>query len=215
MKKFRKYLTILCVISVLLCAAAAAAEIASVKSETDQVTVEAEGTDAVKVTYNGAQNGKQYLVLARSGEEGPPTKDNIIYLDQTDAEGAANGSASFTVRPDTSKLTDGTYYVYLSSNADDGIQELTKVASFTIGGGSETPAGTGDLDGSGKANGKDLATLARYVAKWDGYSESDIGNFAAADVNGDGKVNGKDIAVLARHIAKWPGYETLPLVSGS
>lgn len=64
----------------------------------------------------------------------------------------------------------------------------------------------GDVNGDGKVNAIDRATLARYIAKWPGVTIVE----EAADVNGDGKVNAVDRAILARHIAKWPDYLTLP-----
>lgn len=67
----------------------------------------------------------------------------------------------------------------------------------------------GDVNDDGKVNAFDRTTLARHIAKWDGYGEADI-NYAAADVNDDGKVNAFDRTTLARYIAKWDGYETLP-----
>ena len=69
----------------------------------------------------------------------------------------------------------------------------------------------GDVNKDGKVTLKDDATLARYLAKWEGYDETTV-DLAAADVNGDSKVTLKDNGILARHIAKWIGYETLPYI---
>lgn len=67
---------------------------------------------------------------------------------------------------------------------------------------------SGDVNDDGSVNALDRAFLARYIAKWAGYTS--ISNETAADVNCDGNVNALDRAVLARHIAKWGGYGTLP-----
>lgn len=60
----------------------------------------------------------------------------------------------------------------------------------------------GDVNGDGKVNGIDAATLSRYTSSWDGY-ESRIKNMKAADINGDGKVNGSDAGILARYTSGW------------
>ena len=67
----------------------------------------------------------------------------------------------------------------------------------------------GDVNKDGKITNKDTAFLARYLAKWSGYDETNV-DTAAADVNADGKTTNKDTAILARHLAKWSGYEVLP-----
>ena len=67
----------------------------------------------------------------------------------------------------------------------------------------------GDVTGDGKITSKDDAFLARYIAKWTGYDETNV-IVAAADTNADGRITIKDNAILSRYIAKWKGYETLP-----
>ena len=70
----------------------------------------------------------------------------------------------------------------------------------------------GDLNGDDKVNSFDRTILARYIAKWSGYSK-DTFVYEAADVNGDGNVNAFDRTILARHVAKWSDYATLPHVN--
>ena len=67
----------------------------------------------------------------------------------------------------------------------------------------------GDVNGDEKITLKDDAFLARYLAHWIGYDETNV-DLDAADVNADGKVGVRDNAILARHLAKWIGYEELP-----
>jgi hypothetical protein len=67
----------------------------------------------------------------------------------------------------------------------------------------------GDVNGDGKVNAFDRTALARYLAKWEGYT-ADTVNLAAADVNADGKVNAFDRTTLARYLAKWEDYKELP-----
>ena len=69
----------------------------------------------------------------------------------------------------------------------------------------------GDVNGDEKITLKDDAFLARYLAHWIGYDETNV-DLDAADVNADGKVGVRDNAILARHLAKWIGYEELPYV---
>ncbi|MBQ7821026.1 MAG: dockerin type I repeat-containing protein [Clostridia bacterium] len=67
----------------------------------------------------------------------------------------------------------------------------------------------GDVDGNGAVESNDTVTLARYFAKWSGYT--DIINEANSDLNGDGNIDSTDNIILARYFAKWSGYETLPI----
>ncbi len=69
----------------------------------------------------------------------------------------------------------------------------------------------GDVNEDGRVNAQDRMILARYLAKWTGYTESSI-NMKAADVNQDGRVNAQDRMILARYLAKWKEYPTLPHV---
>ena len=69
----------------------------------------------------------------------------------------------------------------------------------------------GDVNGDEKITLKDDAFLARYLAHWIGYDETNV-DLDSADVNADGKVGVRDNAILARFIARWTGYEELPYV---
>ena len=53
--------------------------------------------------------------------------------------------------------------------------------------------------------------IARYLAKWSGYSE--LINMDNSDLDGDNAVTSNDSVIIARYLAKWSGYETLPYVS--
>lgn len=98
-------------------------------------------------------------------------------------------------------------YTFTATALESGFVDLTgTTVEVTTKDGTVRNVLKGDLNGDGKINGKDVAYLARSVAKWTGYESVDA---AIADVNGDGKVNGKDVAYLARYVAKWSGYEAL------
>ena len=53
---------------------------------------------------------------------------------------------------------------------------------------------TGDVNGDGKINNKDVTALFRAV------TESTSLKPGSADVNADGKVNNKDVSLLFRHV---------------
>ena len=59
---------------------------------------------------------------------------------------------------------------------------------------------TGDVNGDGDVNAKDLTALAKHVAKISTITDADL--LAAADVNKDGDVNAKDLTHLAKYVAK-------------
>ena len=70
----------------------------------------------------------------------------------------------------------------------------------------------GDVDGNGIVEPADAVALARFNAKWTGYSEDDI-NLNNSDVDGKGGVDATDGVILSRYFAEWAGYETLPFAS--
>lgn len=57
---------------------------------------------------------------------------------------------------------------------------------------------SGDVNGDGKVNNKDLGLLQRYLNAWDVTVVA-----KAADANGDGKVNNKDLGMLQRYLNGW------------
>lgn len=67
--------------------------------------------------------------------------------------------------------------------------------------GAETVQGSGDVDGNGKLNAKDVTMLMKYLVgiKSDKFVE------AEADFNGDGKLNAKDVTALMKYLVNNPG----------
>ena len=58
----------------------------------------------------------------------------------------------------------------------------------------------GDASGDGKVDSKDIITIKKYIANFDGV-ESSVGVATGADANGDGKIDSKDIILLKKYIA--------------
>lgn len=57
----------------------------------------------------------------------------------------------------------------------------------------------GDINGDGEVDLKDVTTLSRYIAGWNGLTVVE----AALDTNGDGEIDLKDVTLLSRYIAGW------------
>ena len=66
----------------------------------------------------------------------------------------------------------------------------------------------GDVDGNGPVDSNDSVVLARFLAKWTGYTEINEDN---SNLNQDTVVDSSDSVILARYLAKWSGYEVLPI----
>ena len=62
----------------------------------------------------------------------------------------------------------------------------------------ETAYISGDINGDGKVNARDVTKLLQYVAEWDVEVVE-----AALDINGDGRVNARDVTTLKQSIAGW------------
>lgn len=145
--------------------------------------------DAVKlkVTYSAAVPYCYYMVLALASDSGIPTDSNILYLDQVTAE---NG-ASFVAYP--REMASGeTGYIYLSSNADAGIDALTQVASFTY-----VSYRIGDVDGNGTVSSNDAVWVMNAAAE---NVELDAAQALAADVNQDGFVDVTDALFILQAV---------------
>lgn len=149
--------------------------------------------DAVKlqVTYSDAVPSCYYMVLALTSENGVPTENNILYLDQVTAQ----GEVSFTVYPRA--MADGeTGYIYLSSNADTGVGGLTKVASFTYTSVSVTYR-LGDVDGNSFISSNDAVWVMNAAAE---NIQLDAAQTLAADVNLDGSVDATDALFILQAV---------------
>ncbi|MBQ5749366.1 MAG: hypothetical protein IIV87_04330 [Oscillospiraceae bacterium] len=146
--------------------------------------------DAVKfdVSYAADSADDYHLVLALSGENTVPTKENIVYIDQTSAE---NGTVAFTVYP--SELTkDETYHIYRTqSGSTTGLEE---VASFTY----FEAADLGDVDGLNGITAADAMYALQISVGLGNWEESEM---ARADVDGINGITATDALWILQAVA--------------
>lgn len=220
MKRSWKILLLAGIFGVLLCSGALAADtegmyaVSGVTPRTgtgDAVTGEAAtidgaeetlyaGAEKVTLTYDGAQDGSYYLVMALNDATALPTESNIAYIDQKTADG---GTVTFDVYP--GKLEAGkTYTVYLTSN-DGVLDTMTEKGSFRY----YVPYTLGDVDSNGKWTANDaLYTLQIAVNRTTiRIAGSDVevteAMRASADVDVNGKVTANDaLKILQKAVGK-------------
>lgn len=210
MKKYLSLCALLCVLALMTCAAALAADecgICGVRTEENVSAVPAgtddgkgayDGAEQLTLTYSAAQNGKQYLVMALAAdaksEDGAflPTRENIVYIDQTAEIGAADSKAVFSVYP--SELKTGTYYVCMSSNADNGVRSFAQVASFDF-------YRYGDPTSDGKVDISDVQRMLNNISQSVSL-DKDSGVMKASDVTGDGKFDISDVQRMLNYISR-------------
>lgn len=151
--------------------------------------------DKLNVTYAGATANSEYVVFATSGGASElPTESNLIYIDQ---KTATSGGVTFGVYPKA--LTNGTYQVWMSSNAASGIgsQRAENIGNFTYA--TTKPAYTlGDVNSDGRINSTDAILVLRYAV---GNVELTEAQLLAAEVNGKTGINSGDaILILQRAV---------------
>lgn len=193
-------------LSLVMSTAALAAEdgIQSATSTVVSVTLTADASDPDKlnVAYSGAAANSEYVVFATSGAAGDlPTESNLVYIDQ---KTASSSGVSFIVYPKT--LSNGTYQVWLSSNAGSGVgaAKAQNVGSFVYH--TSKPAVTlGDVNGDGEIDSGDAVLALQYAV---GNAQLDATQVLAADVDGyDGIDSGDAVCILqfaVGNIAKFP-----------
>lgn len=145
--------------------------------------------DAVKFDVSYAADAEDYhLVLALSGTDTTPTKENIVYIDQGSA---VSGTVSFTVYP--SELTkDETYHIYRTqSGSTTGLEEI---ASFTY----FEAADLGDVDG---VNGVTAADAMYALQMSVGLGEWTADELARADVDGINGITATDALRILQAVA--------------
>ena len=153
MKSLKRTFALLIALSAIMCTTALAGEIESVTSETAGVTAEVlENKAAFDLSYSGVTDGGMYLVLVLS-EEGVPTADNILYVNQVTASG---GTAAFdNVYP----MEVAESYVYLAGT-DFAYSQIAKV---NLKGAAEVTGMKGDVNQDGQVDMTDAIKLLRHT----------------------------------------------------
>ncbi len=183
MKKLIRVCLLSALLIMALCITAFAAEptITDATSVKTGVSITADGSTAT-VTYTGAESGKYYMIFVLTDENGVVTSENTVYINQETASGS---TVTFTVN---SALIEGgkTYYVFLSSSAED-IGAITKVATFKTEGGGPAVI-RGDVDGSGELDEDDaIYVLFNYM-----FGDEEYPMNQTADFDGSGEVDEDD-----------------------
>ena len=198
MRKFSIRVTFLCILALIVCAAAWAVSVgvSNLKEQDANVKVEtitsSSGDPMFQITRTNAEKDKLYLVVIRSGGEADaPTTDNVVYMDMVKAEG--NNLNVSNVYPKS--MEPGTYRVYMS-DYDQG--ELKQVATFEYA--ASNPPKLGDVDGNGVIDMDDAIAIMRHVVKLSGWDLSNKAN--VADINHSGNIDMDDAIIVMRHVVK-------------
>lgn len=118
-----------------------------------------------------------------------------------------NSTARITSGTGVINLSEGTNYIYINVQAQNGNVRTYKLVVVR---GTATPVTTvdgnrikGDLNGDGKISTVDIVKVQRIIVGLDALTDDIL---AVADINGDGKVSTIDIVKIQRHIV---GLETI------
>ena len=150
-----------------------------------------------KVVYT-ADGGEEYDCLGEYRDRPDAAKTAPMY---NNGEHAGYGKDSkMTELSGISDLPFGMHDISLYAVSDAG--KRSKICSFTLrvmsGAQPDIAAinGTGDINGDGETDNKDIVTLFRYMS-------GDVSDIVKenADVNGDGEENNKDVTVLFRYLS--------------
>ena len=149
------------------------------------------GAEKVTLTYDGAQDGSYYLVMALIDATALPTESNIAYIDQKTADG---GTVTFDVYP--GKLEAGkTYTVYLTSN-DGVLDTMTEKGSFRY----YVPYTLGDVNSDGKFTATDALFALQMAVGKGTWTENQR---FSANVNRDERITATDaLYILQRAVGR-------------
>ena len=154
MKNLKRVLSLLVVLSMMMCMSAMAGEIESITEKAAGVTAEPlTGNVAFELQYSEVTDGGMYLILVLS-EDGVPTADNILYVNQGTA---GDGKVAFdNVYP--KEIPETASFVYMSGTG----MAYSKLAKVNP----KVAAATGmkgDVNLDGKVDMTDAIKLLRHT----------------------------------------------------
>ena len=188
MKNLKRVLSLLVVLSMMMCMSAMAGEIESITEKAAGVTAEPlTGNVAFELQYSEVTDGGMYLILVLS-EDGVPTADNILYVNQGTA---GDGKVAFdNVYP--KEIPETASFVYMSGT-DMAYSKLAKVNP-------KVAAATGmkgDVNLDGTVNMTDAVRLLRHTLGIE--KLTDPVALANGEVMGDEILDMKDCVKILRY----------------
>ena len=190
MKNLKRVLSLLVVLSMMMCMSAMAGEIESITEKAAGVTAEPlTGNVAFELQYSEVTDGGMYLILVLS-EDGVPTADNILYVNQGTA---GDGKVAFdNVYP--KEIPETASFVYMSGT-DMAYSKLAKVNP-------KVAAATGmkgDVNLDGRIDMTDAIRLLRHTLGVDVLTDSTA--LANGEVTGNTSLDMQDcIKILRYHL---------------
>lgn len=188
MKNLKRVLSLLVVLSMMMCMSAMAGEIESITEKAAGVTAEPlTGNVAFELQYSEVTDGGMYLILVLS-EDGVPTADNILYVNQGTA---GDGKVAFdNVYP--KEIPETASFVYMSGT-DMAYSKLAKVNP-------KVAAATGmkgDVNLDGKVDLTDVISLLRHTLGIELITDSTA--LENGEVMGDEMLDMKDCVKILRY----------------
>lgn len=188
MKNLKRVLSLLVVLSMMMCMSVMAGEIESITEKAAGVTAEPlTGNVAFELQYSEVTDGGMYLILVLS-EDGVPTADNILYVNQGTA---GDGKVAFdNVYP--KEIPETASFVYMSGT-DMAYSKLAKVNPKVAA----VTGMKGDVNLDGTVNMTDAVRLLRHTLGIE--KLTDPVALANGEVMGDEILDMKDCVKILRY----------------
>lgn len=188
MKNLKRVLSLLVVLSMMMCMSAMAGEIESITEKAAGVTAEPlTGNVAFELQYSEVTDGGMYLILVLS-EDGVPTADNILYVNQGTA---GDGKVAFdNVYP--KEIPETASFVYMSGT-DMAYSKLAKVNPKVAA----VTGMKGDVNLDGKVDLTDVISLLRHTLGIELITDSTA--LENGEVMGDEMLDMKDCVKILRY----------------
>jgi hypothetical protein len=187
-KNLKRVLSLLVVLSMMMCMSVMAGEIESITEKAAGVTAEPlTGNVAFELQYSEVTDGGMYLILVLS-EDGVPTADNILYVNQGTA---GDGKVAFdNVYP--KEIPETASFVYMSGT-DMAYSKLAKVNPKVAA----VTGMKGDVNLDGTVNMTDAVRLLRHTLGIE--KLTDPVALANGEVMGDEILDMKDCVKILRY----------------